>query len=628
MKPIIFVATAQDLRNPLYNLPAERRGIRKALRKLIDDDVCELIELANLTLDDLYDTFNEPRHRERICIFHYAGHADQWELLLEDDKRESSSASGTGLISFLARQTALQLVFFNGCNTDQLAEALVREGVPLVIGTVKAISDNVARDLAIQFYSSLAGGNTITTAWEDAKDKALAKHGTDTRSLYQFEDDSLSISSPQRPWRLFERPEATLAKQQSLVTLGNNPLAFLPSLPESIDWPDDPFPGMRPFARKDARIFFGRSRVIWELYQAIRHANSNPLLLLYGQSGVGKSSVLAAGLLPRLEEHYLVYEVRSQPQLTIRNSLLQRFNASPEESLSEAWNRVAQQALKPLIIIIDQVEEIFNDPDNDGREAFKNLLTSILQIFPPGGPPRPGKVILSYRKEVHADVTRIRQELGMPAREFLLSPLDKDGIIEAVQSLEQSRLPTSAPLYHIELDPELPTALAFDLLEDSKSAIAPILQIVLAQLWEEARQQDQQTRLLTLDAYLRLKSKAGDRSRLERYFLDQLEELKTWNEEVVQSGLVLDLLYFHTSSAASQQRTYQQILERYSDRQELVRQLLDKIKEAYLMADNPSLGEKAEPAVVLIHDILVPLIRSKYQESTRPWAVGGSDRAQ
>lgn len=67
---------------------------------------------------------------------------------------------------------------------------------------------------------------------------------------------------------------------------------------------------MFPINRADAEIFFGRGREIRELVELITAADSPLLVPLYGQSGVGKSSLLAAGLQPRLEDRYVVYYLR------------------------------------------------------------------------------------------------------------------------------------------------------------------------------------------------------------------------------------------------------------------------------------------------------------------------------
>ena len=60
-----------------------------------------------------------------------------------------------------------------------------------------------------------------------------------------------------------------------------------------------PYPGMVPFREQDARFFHGRDDEIQSLLAAVRHHH---FLVVIGSSGSGKSSLIKAGLLPKLQE--------------------------------------------------------------------------------------------------------------------------------------------------------------------------------------------------------------------------------------------------------------------------------------------------------------------------------------
>src|SRR3954452_3461865 len=59
------------------------------------------------------------------------------------------------------------------------------------------------------------------------------------------------------------------------------------------------YPGVKPFSENERHVFYGRSTDTKKLYQLI---NLEKLVLLYSKSGLGKSSLLNAGVLPLFDE--------------------------------------------------------------------------------------------------------------------------------------------------------------------------------------------------------------------------------------------------------------------------------------------------------------------------------------
>ncbi len=62
-----------------------------------------------------------------------------------------------------------------------------------------------------------------------------------------------------------------------------------------------PYPGVRPFEAYESNQFLGRDRDADLLYEKIL---SSRLTILYAQSGLGKSSLLRAKVIPRIEESH------------------------------------------------------------------------------------------------------------------------------------------------------------------------------------------------------------------------------------------------------------------------------------------------------------------------------------
>ena len=59
------------------------------------------------------------------------------------------------------------------------------------------------------------------------------------------------------------------------------------------------YPSVRHFETADKDIFFGRDKDVEDLYQII---NLEKIVVVFGKSGYGKSSLLNAGIIPKLEE--------------------------------------------------------------------------------------------------------------------------------------------------------------------------------------------------------------------------------------------------------------------------------------------------------------------------------------
>jgi hypothetical protein len=101
-----------------------------------------------------------------------------------------------------------------------------------------------------------------------------------------------------------------------------------------------PYPGLEPFSPQDAAVFFGRDQQIkrlLELVQPTLQHGGGRVVAIVGPSGSGKSSLLRAGLLPRLEklkERWVVVPPvlpGKQPTRNLARSLSQAFSARGQE---------------------------------------------------------------------------------------------------------------------------------------------------------------------------------------------------------------------------------------------------------------------------------------------------------
>jgi hypothetical protein len=152
-----------------------------------------------------------------------------------------------------------------------------------------------------------------------------------------------------------------------------------------------PRPGyfrLQPYGSDDHDAFKRIDGVDSEVLSWLKSTKSS-LLYLSGVSGVGKSSLLSAGVLPKLREAgWSTVETRifGDPVERVRAALLgakRIFRRKPPDTLSlqellrGAAEATAKVGTTPLLLVIDQFEEFLILHDEAGRRAFTALLNDL-----------------------------------------------------------------------------------------------------------------------------------------------------------------------------------------------------------------------------------------------------------
>lgn len=613
--PVILLISANEnivSAGHLRNLREEIRRIRDALKPAELKGLCTVLYEANATADRFFDYFTDERYRNRIAIFHFAGHANEDLLMLESAAGGLVRFHAEGLAQFLGEQRGLQLVFLNGCSTDAQVDGLLRANCSAVIGTSRSIDDEVAMAFAAAFYREVGAGSGLASAFNAAVGATRAQRGEVPRAMYHGGEPGGSTQADRWPWALQIKPGAEEAvRRWNLPDAAEDPLFGLPPLPPDIDLPESPFRSLSWFEREHAGVFFGRAFQIREICNRITAADAAPILLVYGESGVGKSSLLAAGVLPRLESSHRVEYLRRDPALGLLSTLMQCLDAGADVlEMQAAWRRA--ETGKPLLVVLDQAEEAFTRPMADPQQELTDFFDALQSLFGTAGARPRGRLILGFRKEWLPEFEARLAERRLPKEHQFLQTLDRRGIVAAIEG--PTRGEKLHATYGLTVDEGLAAEIADDLLADPESPVAPTLQILLTKLWHEAQQQEDAQPRFTRALYLQLK-RGGI---LLQDFLDQqLAEVERWRLEIIQSGLALDLLAFHTTAkGTARQRTAEELLEAYAHAGGNLPETIRRF--GYLMADSPSPRSDAPRGTRLAHDTLAPLVRERFEGSDRP----------
>ncbi|MBM7117721.1 serine/threonine-protein kinase [Archangium primigenium] len=271
-----------------------------------------------------------------------------------------------------------------------------------------------------------------------------------------------------------------------------------------------PVPGLAPFTETQAELFFGREADLQTLLGLLDEAwaGGRRWVQLEGPSGVGKSSLLQAGVLPRLQQDARWWVVRVRPGQEPLRALAQALDVllpvpgggAPPGALEKAL-RADPQALRAfvtehlapehrLLLVIDPLEELLT-PGADEGAALGALLAEAL-----ADPDCPLRLLTSVRGDFVdriSQVPALARHLQHAAR-YLLLPMEEAALTQVVRGMARG-----AGL-------RLGEGLAERMVHDARDETGrlPLLSHALRGLWEASQGEP-----LTLDLYDRLGGVGG-----------------------------------------------------------------------------------------------------------------------
>jgi WD40 repeat protein/class 3 adenylate cyclase len=362
-----------------------------------------------------------------------------------------------------------------------------------------------------------------------------------------------------------------------------------------------PYKGLAAFEEPDASMFFGRERLVGEL--AARTVGAG-LLAVVGASGSGKSSVIAAGLLPSLKAGLLPGSARWR-SASIRPG---------EHPLAEldAVHKTSRAEEGRLVLVVDQFEEVFTVcRDDDERSRFIDRLVST------AADPDDAVVVVGLRGDYYGHCGGYPQLARLlAANQVLVGPMSGDELRRAVD------LPARRTGIRVE------SALAETLVAEigDEPGGLPLLSTALVELW-----MGRSSGWLRLDAYERLGGVRGAVARLAESSYEHLAN----GQRAAARRLFLRLVT--TSEEGALARRMVPLSELDLERDLVLASVVERLTEDRLLTAHDTALEVAHEALLrewprfqewLTEDAQSRELREHLTQGAKRWKTSGREEGE
>ena len=211
-----------------------------------------------------------------------------------------------------------------------------------------------------------------------------------------------------------------------------------------------PFKFLDAYNSDDTGIFFGRDEEIAALYEMVFQS---PIILVYGASGTGKTSLIQCGLASRFQSHdWLALSIRrgsninsslekaladaggkstEKEDLDWLNEIMEEQETEPANKnispLEKSFKNIYLNSFRPIYLIFDQFEELFILGTKNEQTQFINTVKEILQVK------QSVKMIFSIREEYLGHLNAFEKAVPQLLRKKLrVEPMNLDKVKQVI----------------------------------------------------------------------------------------------------------------------------------------------------------------------------------------------------
>jgi len=275
-----------------------------------------------------------------------------------------------------------------------------------------------------------------------------------------------------------------------------------------------PFKFLDAYAKEDKQLFFGREEEIDSLYRMIFQTN---ILMVYGASGTGKTSLIQCGLAGKFQPHdWLALYIRRGNNIndSFDTVITNAGGTTGVANMEESFKAIYRNSFRPIYLIFDQFEELFILGTKEEQNKFMETVKAILKIE------QPVKMIFSIREEYLGNLYEFEKEVPQLMRKKLrVEPMNLDKVQQVIIGV--TKIKGSV----ISIKPGEERAVTegiFDKIKGNDKTLTiqlPYLQVFLDKLYEETTHD--QTHLAAAEFSVATITKMGDIGNVLRDFLEE-----------------------------------------------------------------------------------------------------------
>lgn len=278
----------------------------------------------------------------------------------------------------------------------------------------------------------------------------------------------------------------------------------------------NPFPGLRSYSTGESHIFFGRG---WETGEIAERLQKNRFVALIGAPGIGKSSLINCGLIPRItgqsspgtgQWRIISFRPGTDPVGNLAGAMVEgipelkgngltrdkvyRQLKESDQGIAEVCETFLSGTDRKILIIVDQFEDIFRYHSLMAAEDNITDNSSLINLLVKALNGKQDNIYLAFAMRSdflmecagYPELTRL-----INSGNFLVQPLSRDTLLEVIEKTMVSA--------GVSVDPDLTITLINDIGEHESSLL--IMQHAMMMTWDCWQELDEPDRPVNISDY-------------------------------------------------------------------------------------------------------------------------------